>query len=82
MEPGAPKQLVKNAGWDNWVNEDEENIRLFDFGEAFPQGLRPRSLAQPPDLRAPETIFTDNFDHRLDLWGAGMTVLYLPICAC
>ena len=69
-----PKQLVKKADWDNWIDEDEEDVRLIDFGEAFVQGSKPDILAQPADLRAPETIFTDQFDHRLDLWRAGITV--------
>jgi serine/threonine-protein kinase SRPK3 len=74
LEPGVPKQLVKKAEWVNWIDEDDEDIRLIDFGEAFVQGSKPNRLAQPPDLRAPETIFTDHFDHRLDLWRAGITV--------
>ncbi|PVH68316.1 kinase-like protein [Cadophora sp. DSE1049] len=74
LQPGVPKQLVKKADWENWIDEDDEDIRLIDFGEAFVQGSKPDSLAQPPDLRAPETIFTDRFDHRLDLWRAGVTI--------
>lgn len=76
LTPGVPRQLVKAAGWDNWIDEDDEDIRVIDFGEVFIQGSQPDSLAQPPDLRAPETIFTDQFDHRLDLWRAGVTVRY------
>ena len=74
LGPGVPKQLVKTAGWDNWIDEDDEDIRLLDFGEMFVQGSKPDTLAQPPDLRAPETIFTTFLDHRLDLWRAGITV--------
>ncbi|KAL5316744.1 hypothetical protein ACEPPN_015795 [Leptodophora sp. 'Broadleaf-Isolate-01'] len=74
LQPGLPKQLVKKAFWDNWIDEDDEDIRLIDFGEAFTQGSRPDRLAQPPDIRAPETIFTDHFDYRLDLWRAGITI--------
>ncbi|KAH8782036.1 kinase-like domain-containing protein [Hyaloscypha sp. PMI_1271] len=74
LEPGVPKQLVKKAGWVNWIDEDDEDIRLIDFGEAFVQRSKPNRLAQPPDLWAPETIFTDHFYHRLDLWRAGITI--------
>ncbi|KAF9767362.1 hypothetical protein IL306_000104, partial [Fusarium sp. DS 682] len=28
-----PKQLVQKAGWDDWVDKDEEDIRLLDWGE-------------------------------------------------
>lgn len=31
-------------------------------------------MAQPSNLRVPETIFTDRFDYRLDLWRAGWMV--------
>ncbi|KAJ5679999.1 hypothetical protein N7536_011138 [Penicillium majusculum] len=34
-------------------------------------GKQPEKLAQPSILRVPETIFTDRFDYRLDLWRAG-----------
>ncbi|KAK0101452.1 hypothetical protein ONS95_006625 [Cadophora gregata] len=74
LQAGVPKQLVKKADWVNWIDEDEEDIRLIDFGEAFVQGSTPDGLAQPADLRAPETIFADHFDHRLDLWRAGLTI--------
>lgn len=71
---GLPKQLVKVASWDNWADEDEEDLRLIDFGEAFLQGQEPTRLAQPDALRAPETILTNKFDYRLDLWRAGIAV--------
>ncbi|KAJ5193399.1 hypothetical protein N7449_009541 [Penicillium cf. viridicatum] len=52
-------------------DEDEEDIRLLDFGESFLEGEQPEKLAQPSNLRVPETIFTDRFDYRLDLWRTG-----------
>ena len=69
-----PGQLVKAAGWDNWIDEDEEDIRIFDLGEAFLKGAEPEKLAQPSHLRAPETIFMDSCDNRHDLWRAGILV--------
>lgn len=69
-----PKQLVKTAVWEDWIEEDEEDIRLIDFGEAFAHGDEPSKLAQPRGLEAPETIFTDSFDYRVDLWRVGCTV--------
>lgn len=44
---GVPGQLVKAAGWDNWVDEDDEDIRVFDLGESFREGAEPEKLAQP-----------------------------------
>jgi hypothetical protein len=74
LEPGLPHELVRKAGWDDWTDEDEEDIRLIDWGESFPITEIPSRLAQPSDLRAPETIFTDHFDHRVDLWRTGCVV--------
>ena len=69
-----PRYLVQKVGWDDWVDEDEEDIRLLDWGEAFLHGEEPAKLAQPADLRAPETLFTGKFDCRIDLWRAGCMV--------
>lgn len=74
LRQGLPSQLVKAANWESWIDEDEEDIRLLDFGETFTQGAEPERIAQPKALRAPETIFTDRFDYRLDLWGVGIAV--------
>lgn len=82
LENGLPTQLVEAAIWIGQTDEDYEDIRLLDFGESFLQGEEPERLAQPGDLRVPETIFTESFDYRLDLWRAGCAVsgsLYDPV---
>jgi hypothetical protein len=71
---GLPTQLVGAAEWAEWIDEDDEEIRLLDIGESFLQGEEPKTLAQPGTLRAPETIFMDRFDFRVDLWRAGCMV--------
>lgn len=74
LDPSLPRQLVNKAGWKDWVDEDEEDIRLIDFSSSFMTAKRPAELAQAPDMRAPETIFMDIFGDRVDLWGVGATV--------
>ncbi|RMZ84467.1 hypothetical protein DV738_g488, partial [Chaetothyriales sp. CBS 135597] len=74
LDKGLPRQLTKATGWENWIDEDEEDIRIFDLGEAFPQGAEPEKLSQPVHLRAPETIFMDRCDNRHDLWRAGIMI--------
>lgn len=69
-----PSHLVKAVSWVDWIDEDDEDLRIIDFGEAFLQGEDTKKLAQPGSLQAPETIFTDNFDYRLDLWRIGIVV--------
>ncbi|KAK5042850.1 hypothetical protein LTR84_012443 [Exophiala bonariae] len=80
LEESVPRQLVKSTEWTGWPDEDDdedENIRLIDLGEAFTRENMPAKLAQPEGLQAPETIFTDKFDSRLDLWRAGLIIYYL-----
>ncbi|OBT63363.1 hypothetical protein VE03_07236 [Pseudogymnoascus sp. 23342-1-I1] len=76
LRPGLPKELVKAVEWDNWIDEDEENIRLLGFSQTFTQGAEPERIDQPSDLKAPETIFTDRFDYRLDLWRVGFAIYF------
>ncbi|KAH8429360.1 uncharacterized protein LDX57_007024 [Aspergillus melleus] len=74
LENGLPSQLVKATEWTDWIDEDDEDIRLLDFGESFLQGEEPTRLAQPGILRVPETIFTDSFGYRVDLWRTGCMI--------
>ncbi|KAJ5812377.1 hypothetical protein N7474_008678 [Penicillium riverlandense] len=74
LQKGLPTQLVKAAEWVDWIDEDEEEIRLLDFGESFLLDTKPEKLAQPGILRVPETIFTDGFDYRVDLWRVGCMI--------
>lgn len=78
---GVPTQLVKSAEWIGWPDEDDEddqNIRVIDLGEAFFQNAVPDKIAQPASLQAPEVIFTSRFDYRLDLWRTGLLLRYYP----
>lgn len=78
LSPGMPGQLIEKANWDVWVDEDEEDVRIIDLGEAFAHGAEPKRLAEPGDLQVPEIIFTGSFDYRVDLWRAGCTVSCFP----
>ncbi|KAL2016795.1 hypothetical protein VTK56DRAFT_2964 [Thermocarpiscus australiensis] len=77
LAPGMPEQLVEAAGWAGWIDEDDEDIRIIDFGEAFAHGAEPAKLAEPGQLQVPERIFTGRFDYRVDLWRAGCTIYTL-----
>ena len=69
-----PAQLVEAIDWAGWEDKDNEDIRLLDFGESFYQEHKPKRLAQPGSLKVPETILTDYFDYRVDLWRTGCMV--------
>lgn len=47
LEKGLHNQLLKAAGWDKWIDEDDEDHRPIDFGEAFfsLQGAEPEKTA-------------------------------------
>lgn len=69
-----PKELTEAADWEDWKDQDKEDLRILDFGESFRQGHEPTDVAQPVNLRPPELIFTGRIDYRSDLWHAGMFV--------
>lgn len=71
----TPDHLVDSATWDEWVDEDEEDIRFVGLSRMFPVGKHIRNCKAPGGaLRAPEMIFTDTFDYHADLWCAGCLV--------
>ncbi|OAQ99804.1 hypothetical protein LLEC1_00713 [Akanthomyces lecanii] len=75
-----PKQLVGAAEWDDWIDEDEEDIRLIDVCDSFRVGDQvPSSEAVHDAICPPEALFEETFDYRVDLWRAG-TVLYALVC--
>ncbi|KAE9371863.1 kinase-like protein [Stipitochalara longipes BDJ] len=74
LPKGMSSQFVKAATWETWIDEDDEDLRIIDFGETFKQGFEPVKLAQPGSLRAPEIIFEVKFDYRLDLWRVGIVI--------
>ncbi|EJP68107.1 serine protein kinase [Beauveria bassiana ARSEF 2860] len=75
--PHLPRQLVGTARWDDWTNECEDDICLVDFGESFRLEAVPDALAQPIDLRVPETLFGTEFNYKFDLWRLGCVIFAL-----
>ncbi|GAB7342877.1 hypothetical protein MBLNU457_g0998t1 [Dothideomycetes sp. NU457] len=73
-----PAQLVKSTNWNEFPDDrdaDDVDVRLIDLGEAFAHDAIPEELAQPPELRAPEVVFTGKFDYRL----YNLVLGYLPM---
>lgn len=54
-------------------------VKIIDFGEAFLKSTAPAALHTPLAVRAPEAMFGDRIDHRVDLWSLGCMVLLLPM---
>lgn len=76
LADGIPSYLVKSATWGGWVNEYDEDFRLLDFGESFVRGREPEIITQPGGLMPPETVLTEEFDYRVDLWRVGIAVRF------
>ncbi|CVK98207.1 related to dis1-suppressing protein kinase dsk1 [Fusarium mangiferae] len=53
------------------------SIKIIDFGEAFLSEDIPSTLNTPLPVRAPEIVFGDKLDHRVDLWSTGCLIFEL-----
>ena len=52
----------------------QQQIKIIDFGEPFSNNDVPETLHTPLCVRAPEVIFGEKLDYRVDLWSAGCMV--------
>ncbi|KAI0432299.1 kinase-like protein [Xylaria sp. FL1042] len=75
--PELPKHLVACTAWPGWYESPDECLRLIDLGVAFPVANTVTDIAQPMDVRSPETFFIGSFDYRHDLWRAGCVIYSL-----
>jgi hypothetical protein len=64
LDKALLQYLVKAAEWFGWMDED---LWIIDLGESFLQGEEPTKLAQPGTLQVPETLFTEPFDHGVQV---------------
>jgi serine/threonine-protein kinase SRPK3 len=53
--------------------------KIVDFGEAFTNQDKVTSVTTPLVMTAPEIIFEDELDYRVDLWSFGCLV---SVCSC
>ncbi|KAG5959016.1 hypothetical protein E4U56_005168 [Claviceps arundinis] len=77
--PNVPTQMIRPVIFDE---EDVlaapcPSIKIIDFGEAFFSDDAPSTLNTPSALRAPEIVFKDRLDLRVDLWNAGCLIFEL-----
>lgn len=73
LEPGMPEYIVRPALYRSRSLLSRE-IKIIDFGESFLQSSVPETLHTPLHVRAPEVIFKDPLDYRVDLWSMGCLV--------
>lgn len=74
LGPGIPEYIVRPANIHLRSRPLSNTIKIVDFGESFPQNDAPEILRTPLVVRAPEVIFKDRLDHRVDLWSLGCMV--------
>lgn len=74
LEPGIPEYIVKPTSYRTHFWNSAQTIKMIDFGESFLCSAVPQTLHTPLPVRAPEVIFQDHFDHRVDLWSMGCMV--------
>lgn len=75
LKPGMPEYLVWPARLPaNDPNFEKSSVKLIDFGESFMSDNKAETLHTPLVLRAPEVLFQDEYDLRVDYWSLGCTV--------
>lgn len=72
LEPGIPEYIVRPARTHSWPLSNI--IKIVDFGESFLQQTDPQMHHTLLTARAPEIIFGDRLDYRVDLWSLGYMV--------
>ncbi|KAG6020593.1 hypothetical protein E4U40_005994 [Claviceps sp. LM458 group G5] len=74
--PNVPTQMIRPALFreQDIMAAPCPSIKIIDFGEAFFGDDAPSTLKAPLVLRAPEIIFGDRPDLRVDLWTAGCLI--------
>lgn len=74
VEHNLPTHLVRPALFRIKELLSSPVVKIIDFGEAFLNSDAPSTLHTPLSVRAPEVVFGDPLDHRVDLWSAGCLV--------
>ncbi|KAH8689916.1 kinase-like domain-containing protein [Talaromyces proteolyticus] len=75
--PGVPEYIVRHAVYRLHPWSSLSNIKIVDFGESLLQSAVPQTLHTPLPVRAPEIIFKDHLDYRVDLWSMGCMLFEL-----
>ncbi|KAJ9362140.1 hypothetical protein DTO027B9_571 [Paecilomyces variotii] len=77
LEPNIPEYIVRPASYRTFPWRSSNSIKIVDFGESFLPTTIPQTLHTPLPVRAPEVIFGDRLDYRVDLWSMGCMLFEL-----
>ncbi|KAG6221167.1 hypothetical protein E4U34_002360 [Claviceps purpurea] len=77
--PNVPTEIIRPALFQEQdiIAAPCPSIKIIDFGEAFFGDDAPSTLKTPRVLQAPEIVFGDQLDLRVDLWSAGCLIFDL-----
>ena len=80
--PGVPRYLVRPTSYPIDAMPSLNSIKIVDFGQSFSNDECPSTLNTPLPVRAPEIIFKDKLDYRVDLWSVACLVsgTFRPYC--
>ncbi|KAJ5383744.1 hypothetical protein N7517_001655 [Penicillium concentricum] len=76
IDIGVPEYLVGHTLYRREALSFD-TIKIIDFGESFTLDKPPRNLNTPLAIRAPEILFNDRLDYRVDLWAMGCMLFEL-----
>lgn len=74
LDHGMPEYIVRPASYRRRSFSPSNAIKIIDFGESFFATAPPETLHTPLPVRAPESVFGDRLDYRVDLWSIGCMV--------
>ncbi|KAJ4985972.1 protein kinase domain-containing protein [Stagonosporopsis vannaccii] len=79
LGPAVPRYLVKPTSYPIDVKSSLKSIKIVDFGQSFLSDDCPGTLNTPLPVRAPEIIFRDIVNYRVDLWSMGCLLFELIV---
>jgi serine/threonine protein kinase len=72
--PGVPRYLVRSISYPVNVMPPLSFIKIVDFGQSFSNDECPSTINTPLPVRAPEIIFKDRINYRVDIWSMACLV--------
>jgi serine/threonine-protein kinase SRPK3 len=78
LGPGVPRYLVRPTSYPIDAKSSFASTKIVDLGQSFLRGECPSVLNTPLPVRAPEIIFKDKVDYRVDLWNMACLVSPAP----
>jgi serine/threonine protein kinase len=80
LEPGVPDYIVRPASYRSQFWSSSNSAKIVDFGDSVLHTTIPQTLHTPLPDRAPELIFGEPLDYRVDLWSMGCMVSKVAEC--